>query len=206
MSEQLSLPGFESVTSNFIRPTNVLRRVWPRHNVFFALLPSAEAGVEIARVAAQLSQSLGIGGKAVSVDRLHISLRGVGGYLDVPPPEVVRTARFIGDAVAASADAFDIVFDHAMSFRNAAAFVLCVGEGLEEVKALRFRLGLAIANAGGPNKANAFSPHMTLSYRGKVAQTHAIAPLRWTASTLALIDSHVGESHYEVMGSWSLRR
>jgi 2'-5' RNA ligase len=67
-------------------------------------------------------------------------------------------------------------------------------------------LGLEMKRAGFPLPAGrSFNPHMTLLYDHRLVAEQVIDhPLHWTATEFALIDSHVGHSHYECLGTWPL--
>lgn len=174
-----------------------------RRKLFFAILPDAQTAREIAGLGAALDQQYGIGGRPLRPDRLHITLHVIGEYDETPEADVLA-ARQAGDAV--QEDAFDVVFDRAMTFVAARAYVLGGGEGVEAVKAFWLKLGIQLANANVRTfKHSTFTPHMTLSYQGRPVAEHPIAPIRWTAREFVLINSHVGETYHEIMGRWPLR-
>jgi RNA 2',3'-cyclic 3'-phosphodiesterase len=172
-----------------------------RRKLFFAIRPDADAALEIASLGVALDKQFGIGGQPLRPDRLHITLHVVGEY-DETPQAVIDAARQAGDAVVA--DAFDVVFDRAMTFVGAKAYVLGGGEGVEAVKAFWLTLGIELANIFAVKKSS-FTPHMTLSYSGRAIAEHPIEPIRWTAHEFVLIDSHVGETFHDVVGRWPLR-
>lgn len=174
-----------------------------RRKLFFAILPDAQAAQEIAKLGASLDQQHGIGGHPLRPDRLHITLHVIGEYDETPQADVLA-ARQAADAV--HEDAFDVVFDRAMTFVGARAYVLGGGEGVEAVKAFWLKLGIQLANAHVRTfKNSSFTPHMTLAYQGRPVAEHPIEPVRWTAREFVLINSHVGETHHEIMGRWPLR-
>ena len=47
-------------------------------------------------------------------------------------------------------------------------------------------------------------PHVTLGYGDAMWPEAAVAPLRWTASELALLESRAGERDYRRLAGWSL--
>ena len=203
MLEQMSFPGFEGVSSNATRP--VPGRKWrgPRKpfKLFFALFPEPEIAEAISSLRSRLDRQHDIGGQPLRTERLHITLHVLGEYDELPEADVV-SARTVGDAVVASA--FDVVFDRALTFRGSEAYVLRVGEGIEDIVAFWQSLGIAIADVR-PYKKSPFTPHMTLSYRGRTMTEHTVAPIRWTVKEFVLINSHVGDTYHEVMGRWPLR-
>ncbi|WP_294765577.1 hypothetical protein [uncultured Rhodoferax sp.] len=71
----------------------------------------------------------------------------------------------------------------------------------------RQALGIALADAFRYLKVKReFTPHMTLAYKGRLGLEHPIAPVRWPAHELVLINSHQGKTVHEVLGRWPLPR
>lgn len=202
MVDQMNLFGFDTPTPG-ISPPVVKPKRGPRkrRKLFFAILPDAHAAQEIASLGATLDEHYSIGGQPLRPDRLHITLHVVGEY-DETPQDAILAARQAGDAVLA--DAFDVVFDRAMTFVGAKAYVLGGGEGVAQVKAFWLTLGIQLANFQAVKKSS-FTPHMTLSYQGRTVGEHPIEPIRWTAREFVLINSHVGETYHELVGRWPLR-
>ena len=202
MVDQMNLFGFDNRTPGTSRPVSKpTRGPRKRRKLFFAILPDAHAAQEIASLGATLDKRHRIGGQPLRPDRLHITLHVIGEY-DETPQAAVLAARQAGDAVLA--DAFDVVFDRAMTFIGAKAYVLGGGDGVEQVKAFWLKLGIQLANIQ-PIKKSSFTPHMTLSYMGRAVVEHPIEPIRWTAREFVLINSHVGDTYHEVVGRWPLR-
>ena len=204
MSEQFTLPGFDSAPPR-PPPSAKASTKFPGgrapYTLFFSIFPQAEAAKAIAIQAARLGREHGLVGKPLLAHRLHVTLHDLGGYAQLPP-DIVRTAREAGDAVAAPA--FDVVFDHAMSFPSSGTYVLCGSAGTAQLAAFRQSLGLAMDHAGLPVKRS-FTPHMTVLYDRHPIAEHAIEPITWTAKEFVLINSHVGQGTHEVLGRWSMR-
>ena len=202
MLDQMNLFGLDDgapgTSGPAVKPGRAPRKP---HKLFFALRPDADGAREIASLWAALDQRYKIGGQPMRPDRLHITLHVIGEY-DETPQAVIDAARQAGDAVVA--DAFDVVFDRAMTFVGAKAYVLGGSEGLDPVKELWLKLGIELANIFSFKKSS-FTPHMTLSYNGRTMAEHPIDPIRWTARELVLIDSHVGKTYHEPKGCWPLR-
>jgi 2'-5' RNA ligase len=202
MLDQMNLFGFDSGPPGTSAPASKpARGPRKRRKLFFAIRPDADAANEIDSLGATLDQRFRIGGQPLRPDRLHITLHVIGEY-DETPQAVIDAARQAGDAVVA--DAFDVVFDRAMTFVGAKAYVLGGSEGVEAVKDLWLKLGIELANIFAFKKSS-FTPHMTLSYKGRPIAEHPIEPIRWTAREFVLIDSHVGETYHDVVGRWPLR-
>jgi hypothetical protein len=62
-------------------------------------------------------------------------------------------------------------------------------------------------NAGvASERRPSFIPHATIAYGvARLPQSIVIAPVAWKARELALLVSHVGQAHHEVLGQWDLR-
>lgn len=204
MSDQLNLFGSNAVPPEDKHPARPGKSQGPRKRfkLFFAILPGMADAERISRLGASLDLQYGIGGHPLRTDRLHITLHVLGEY-DERPELDIALARQAADAVVA--EAFDVEFDRAMTFRTPSnPYVLRVGDGTEQIEAFWLKLGIEIANVR-PFKRPAFTPHMTLSYNGQPKAEHPIEPLRWTAREFVLINSHVGDTYHEPVGRWSLR-
>jgi 2'-5' RNA ligase len=176
------------------------------HSVFFAAVADSSDAVRLHVQGRQIDRQLGVGGRALEAERLHVSLHAVGGYADVrPDADIVRWCRA---AAAVSCSSFDVVFDQVASFGgegNPLVFKSSNEADRAGFLALHLMLGMMLANVGEKIKPRSFTPHMTLSYRGKRIAETAIEPVRWRAHELVLIDSHVGAHRHDVLGRWLLR-
>lgn len=192
MYEQFTLPGFDSAPPRS-PPSAKASTKFPRgrapYTLFFSIFPESDAAKAIAIQTARLGREHGLVGKPLLAHRLLVTLHNLGGYAELPP-DIVRTASEAGDAVAAPA--FDVVFDHAMSFPSSGTYVLSGGAGTAQLAAFRQSLGLAMDHAGLLVKRG-FTPHMTVLYDRHSIAEHAIEPITWTANEFALINSHVGK-------------
>ncbi|MDO8251126.1 MAG: 2'-5' RNA ligase family protein [Rhodoferax sp.] len=204
MSEQFTLPGFDGAPPGpppLAKVAAKFSRGRPPYTLFFSIFPEADAAKAIAIQGAHLGRAHGLVSQPLPAHRLHVTLHDLGGYAELPP-DIVKTAREAGDAVAARA--FDVVFDRAMSFPSSGTYVLCGGAGAAQLAAFRQSLGLAMGHAGLLVKRS-FTPHMTVLYDRHPIAEHAIEPITWTAKEFVLINSHVGKGVHEVLGCWSLR-
>jgi 2'-5' RNA ligase len=173
-----------------------------RFKLFFALKPDASIAARLSKLGVYLDQLHGIDGDRLKTDRLHITLHLLGEYDERPELDIALAHR-AADAVVA--DAFDVEFDRAMTFRTPSnPYVLCVGERSKQIEDFWLKLGIEIANVR-PFRKPPFTPHMTLSYNGQPKAEHAIEPLCWTAREFVLINSHVGKTYHEQVGHWPLR-
>jgi len=203
MSDQLLLPGIEPPPKPLPRPRSKARSSKapaPEHSLFFAILPGPQDAASIAALGERMNSQHALKGTLVAAHRLHVTLFDLGEYAEVPADKVALVTKA---AASVPPPAFDIVFEKAMSFAKG-ALALCSDdeEGTSALKAFRQRLGEALADAG-LKPARSFTPHMTLAYARRKLERHALeAPVRWSAGSLVLIDSHLGKSVHEVLGRW----
>lgn len=169
--------------------------------LFLGLRPTSARALDIWKISNSLDHAHKIRGNLRNADLLHITLLELGDYLILPKQEVIDVRQIVESIVS---PAFDLVLNRAMTFKGNGAYALLVGEGLEQIKALRQRLGIAVKRAGRSVKSG-FNPHMTLSYNGSRVDEHLIEPIRWHVDEFVLINSHSGESFHEVVCSWPLR-
>lgn len=182
MVDQIDLFGFDcnQPINSPIRPPRKprsismpMREPRKRHKLFFAIRPDADAALEISSLGAALDQHLRIDGDPLRPDRLHITLQVIGDFDEIPQA-VIDAARRAGDAVVANA--FDVVFNRAMTFVGAKAYVLSGGEGVVPVRDLWLKLGIELANIFPSFRKPSFTPHMTLSYKGRPVTEHPKNP------------------------------
>ena len=199
MSEQLLLPGIDPPPPPLRRPRGkAQRKEHPSHSLFFAIFPGAEDAAAIAAQGVRLHDLHALKETPIKPHRLHVTLHFLGGYETVPRRKVQAALEA---AATVAPPSFDVVFDRAMTYANSKAFVLCGEEGVSALADFRQRLGEALADAGFKPERG-FTPHMTLAYIRRKIEKHAVEPVRWTASSFALIDSHTGEGIHEVLGHW----
>ncbi len=176
------------------------------HSLFFAAISDAADAVRLHAHGRQIDRQFGVGGRALEAERLHVSLHAVGGYGAVrPDADIARWCRAAGAVRAAS---FDVAFDQVASFGgdgNPLVFKSSREADRAGFLALHLMLGMMLADVGEHIKPRSFTPHMTLSYRGKRITETAIEPVRWCPSQLVLIDSHVGAHRHEVLARWPLQ-
>lgn len=202
MPTQLTLPGID-----YKPPRGLPGRKPParghhrKYNLFFAILPQLEDAKSLAALRQRIAQEYGVYGKPLAVDRLHVSLHGLGAH-DVLPPWLVQLARMVASSIIFPE--FEVVFDRARVFHSKGLpYVLCGDDGVEALKRFRRELGMAMANMGMP-VFNHFEPHMTLAYGGPEMLQHPVMPVRWVVRDFVLINSHYGKTYYEELGRWSL--
>ena len=201
MPEQLFLPGIDPPPRPLPRPrSKVLRKEALPHALFFALLPDMQDAAMIAALGERMNSQHALKGTLVEAHRLHVTLFDLGDYAQVPADKVAQASNA---AASVPVPVFDVAFEKSMSYAKG-ALVLCADdeESVSALRAFRQRLGEALADAG-LKPSRSFTPHMTVAYARRKLEKHALeAPVRWTAGSLVLIDSHVGEGVHEVLGRW----
>lgn len=176
----------------------------PTDRLFFAVMPDAATAQRIAVQAQALKQRLGLTGRLIEADRLHVTLHHVGDHPGFPPG-LVEQARQAGAALRAQP--FEVAFERAESFagrpRNR-PFVLR-GEHLQPLMGLQQALGLEMARAGlGRWVEGRFTPHVTLAYDDRLVPPTPIEPLGWQVAELVLVHSLLGRHQHLVLERWPL--
>lgn len=204
----MSLPGLEPAPALF-RPEVIAGHAGRLlgYNLFLALFPPPEIARRLGQTAAELRERHGLRGPCLQIEHLHLTLHTVLGFPDTAPMSVIDAAR--AAAAGAAGPPLPIVFDRACSFinhgeRGRNAFVLrCTARSDAAVAPLRHKLALALRQSGLQPQPSS-TPHVTMLYDRQVVTEHPIEPIHWTATHLALVLSHRGLSHYEVLGDWQL--
>jgi 2'-5' RNA ligase len=192
MGEQLLLPGIEPPKARTDR-------------VFFALQPPEPAASAIAALSRQLKADLGLKGKLIPVERLHVTLNFFGDHVGLPQGLLQALSDAAGEL---RFEPFDLVFDRVMSFKAGAGrkppFVLRGGdEGLAPVMHFRRAIDDVLARRGLARSFDLrFTPHVTLMYGHKMVTEQAVAPITWRVSEFVLVDSLIGQGKHIVMGRW----
>ncbi|MES2581425.1 MAG: 2'-5' RNA ligase family protein [Pseudomonadota bacterium] len=210
MPNQSSFPGFGDVPPN--APPSPLPKAKgsPKpakkgklpFSVFFSIFLPAVFAKPIAEQVTGFGIEHGLVSKPLLPHRLHITLHDLGNFTDVPA-ELVQLALSAGNAMKAGA--FDVTFNHAMSFPSSGTYVVCGdADGTAALVAFREALGAAMLEAGLKVKKS-FTPHMTVAYDRTLIAKHDIDPITWTAGEFMLIKSHVGKGIYDELGRWPLR-
>jgi len=176
------------------------------HAVFFAVVADAAGAARLRERAGLIDRRFGVGGRLLEAERLHVSLHAVGAYVDLRPDADI--ARWCRAGAAVSAAPFEVVFDQVATFGgdgNPLVFKSSNESDRAGFLALHLMLGMMLADVGELIKPRSFTPHMTLSYRGKRIAETAIEPVRWRPHELVLVDSHVGAHRHDVLARWPLR-
>jgi 2'-5' RNA ligase len=172
------------------------------HTLFFALRPSPEDAQRIAQLAKTLRAEHGLADKLVKAERLHVTLRDLGGYEKGVPEDVVAAAK--AAAATVSMPRINVRFDRLLHFPASRAVVLRSGTPSVPLAALAQTLGQAAEQARLRTKPGG-TAHMTLMYDERGVTEHGIEPVCWTATEFALIHSLVGKTEHVVLGRWPLQ-
>lgn len=172
--------------------------------LFFAIFPPASTTAQVYALQQDLRIRHGLWGRALAMDRLHVTLCHLGDYVGCPDAVVARAREA---AAQVKTPAIDITFDRALSFagreRNR-PFVLRSSEGAPEVQAFQRELGSAMSLSGLGKFVRPYTPHMTLLYDSNDISEQPIEPLMWTCTEFRLIHSMLGQTRHVTLGSWQL--
>lgn len=176
-------------------------------SLFFAIFPTAEAAARIATLAQHLRGELGLKGRPLAIERLHVTLDHLGDFVGLPR-NIVDTAGEVATAIAAPP--FEIAFDRAASFaggRRNSPLVLRGGNGVAALTAFQQTLVAALAKAGlGSGTKSTYTPHVTLSYGKSRVPEQAVETVAWTAHEFVLVQSLLGRNRHVVLERWPLQR
>lgn len=162
------------------------------HALFFALQPDAGATAEAQR----LARGLGL----TPNPRLHVSLVGL--RTEPERPSRGRIEQILAAASRVRAPAFLIGMNTLSTF-GAGAVVLRGDDGVIGIDLLCEAICAALAAEGLGGKPAA-EPHLTITWSKRFITERRVAPVRWTARQLVLIDSHQGAGRPEILGAWPL--
>lgn len=169
-------------------------------NLFYALRPPADVGLEIMAEASEVSRRERLRPpRPASV--LHLTLCKIGHYGHVA--SVMETARRIGDAVTGKG--FDVALTRLMHFHGAGAVVFASDETALDLSALNGDLVRALRREGF-KPPTGFKPHVTFVYEKTVLVPEMALPrpILWRADAFELVSSPPGETRHEVLAQWPL--
>lgn len=177
----------------------------PTDRLFLALVPDAETAVSIAALAQAQCRRLGLRGRPLAADRLHVTLFHLGDRVGVPDDVVAATAR----AVSAMRSApLELAFDGVGSFatrRTQKPFVLKAFQGNEALHAFHARLAGELRKSGlGEFTKGPFEPHVTLAYDAALVPFEPTPAIGWTAGEVVLVHSLLGRTRHLPLARWSL--
>lgn len=174
--------------------------------VFFAVQPDAMLAPRIVAFAGKQCGRLGLDGRPRPSGTLHVSINGLGIFSNLSPEDIDKAGRAASTVEMAP---FDLTFDRLQSFRGERSrpVVLCCGEGIERLAALREALGAALLRQRlHPGFDARAVLHMTLLYDVRsfpdvVLETPIVMPV----CDFVLVRSLYGKGEYKELGRWPLR-
>ncbi|NNC22673.1 RNA 2',3'-cyclic phosphodiesterase [Salinisphaera sp. USBA-960] len=162
-----------------------------RQRVFFALWPDAAT----ARALAERVGELGIQGRAVAPERLHLTLAFYGAC------DVATRDALFERAATVEGDAFEMVFDRVGYFGRSRAVWL----GASSPPRAVFELAASLVDRQRIDPP-AFKPHITLQRRAERPDTDSITPVHaaFDSFTLTVSGDHGRPGSYQHLGRWPL--
>jgi RNA 2',3'-cyclic 3'-phosphodiesterase len=181
----------------------------PRHNLFVAVFPGAEASAKMARAGSEMKDMLGIRGKPRPTNHFHCTLYHVGSYVDELPASDVQAAIASCETAANLVGPFEVRFDRMRTFegrRGNHPFVLSSKDGNSTLDLLHQLLVTEFMKRGfSKSRHSKFTPHVTFSYAKQPVDEMPIEPIDWPVKELLLIHSLIGKTEYRVLGRWQLQ-
>jgi 2'-5' RNA ligase len=172
---------------------------------FFAVFPEDHARDLTHAAAGLFKESLGLSGRLVSPEKLHMTCHFIGRFKQALD-DVEAKAIAVGDEV--TGQRFDITFDHALTFEgtNAAPCVFASAEVPWALRGLCHRIGhLLDPTRKETHVSRPFRPHVTWLYSNdRIYGTMPMSPLTWSAKTFALASGVPGVAPYRIIRTWAL--
>jgi 2'-5' RNA ligase len=177
----------------------------PTDRLFLALFPDHASSGRIATFAAKECTRLGLHGRPLRAERLHLTLFYLGDRVGVPADMVAA----ISDAAQPLGQpAFDLALDTVASLATRSAqkpFVLKASSGNAALHAFHARLARSLERNGlGEWTRGSFEPHVTLAYDRTVVAPHAVPPIGWMACDFVLVHSLLGQTRHVRLARWTL--
>ena len=164
------------------------------HRLFFAILPPPRLWPAIG------AHGHVCGERRVANGRLHITLAITP---DRPAFSEAETRCLRDFAQALAAPPVAIALAKISAWGD--ALVLRPARTIPLLRDLQKMLAGGMARRGLMREDWTFNPHLTLTYNYQgVSFAGKIEPISWECREFVLIDSHVGLSHYDILGRWPL--
>ncbi|HEY1141664.1 MAG TPA: RNA 2',3'-cyclic phosphodiesterase [Lysobacter sp.] len=173
------------------------------HNVFFGIVPDADACARTARAVERLKTAHGAPGRWLKPDRYHLTLHFLGAFSELPQ-ERIDVARRAAQSVAAAA--FELSLDRAGHFSKGIGWLGCAHVDAP-LQGLWSELHKALAHERVATQGHArFVPHVTvLRDAREPLPAQPISPIVWPVREFVLIDSVLGaRNEYRPLGRWTL--
>ncbi len=155
--------------------------------LFLAIVPPTDVAERIARLARHFKIGHELTGKPLQREHLHVALCRLDNGAGAPADVVALAAE---RAASIAMPSFKVGFDRVGSFRNG-AFVLRGDESLIGLEILQQRLSDSFD--GRPQRARAFTPHMTLLRDAHRVPDREIEPIEWDVEDIVVVHSLPGK-------------
>lgn len=171
--------------------------------LLFLAKPDEEQAADIARIARELCEDLGLRGKLVTPELLHFTIHCLGRFPETPKA-MMDIATTCGDAVRMPP--FTVSLNKVMSFRRTRGvppIVLCGDDGVLGLRILHQTLGDALRKKTfGQWRPLPIEPHMTISYEGATIQERALEPIVLKIREFVLVNSLIGKGQHVLLARW----
>lgn len=180
----------------------------PKFRLFVGIFPDSPANEQLRQHQADFPSRFGLTGKPRPSANLHVTLHHIGDYPEISESLLIR-AKAACSAAFANRNRFDVSFDHVTNFRSHRPgnnpIILTNPNGNELLHGLHHALvkSLILQKLASPKDLK-FVPHITLTYDKKEVPAQPVTPVEWTVGEVVLVLSHLGRSHYDFKGCWSL--
>jgi 2'-5' RNA ligase len=178
--------------------------------LFFAVLPEKPAATRIEQLTQALRHEHDLHGSVVHAEQLHITLVGLGEYVELSPDLLAAAA---GAASQIAQTAFRVRFDYVQTFRNKSRMtekypvVLCGDEGVIGLDTLYQGLRGKLRSLGFKGIPASTTPHVTLLYEPEPVPGQVVAAVEWTVREFVLLRRHIGQHlPYSIVGKWPLQK
>jgi 2'-5' RNA ligase len=164
---------------------------------FFAVWPDGACARALEALAPSVAEV--VGGKAVPVEKIHMTLAFLGAIDD----DARRRANAAAQPLRAPP--FDITLDRIGAFRRARVAWAGASQAPAPLLDLQARLEASLRASGFDLEARAFAPHVTLARKAaRPLPPAAIAPIPWRVDAFTLVRSDGGSGRYAVEECWKL--
>jgi 2'-5' RNA ligase len=176
-------------------------------NLFVALKPNRVEAMELYQATNRLCAHMGVRGTQRPPAILHVTLFSIGSCRGRIPSEFLEPMK--AALATVRFPAFDLTFDHAMSFGSSAVnapFVFLGSDDLIGAVALRLaaRCALLVKGFRVPQRSG-YTPHLTLLYGRQHSFPISVPPFSWRAHNFQLVESWRGKTKHVELGRWPLR-
>ena len=202
-AEQLSLDGIAPDGGVLVPDRQPGKPDALGYKLFVAAFPEPDDARRIGELGRRLMREHRLRNCPQAEDRLHVTLCSIADYAETVPRAVTQAS--VAVARGLSCPALPLVFDRAQSFSADGAFVLG-GDAATDAAVARLRRPLMTGlRRCGLKPGESRNPHMTVVYHcGQWVEQHRITPLAWTVRRFALVLSHVGNTHHQLIEQWRL--